>query len=228
MNIKRKQCKAEDCRGYVWARGYCRMHDAVANPHKYRINKTAKKAVKKGAVKKGKKKLITISKLDAFVWEITSLAYRLQDADEMGKVKCATCNKHLFYYGTGECQMGHFVSRRKKSTKFLRKNQLSQCSGCNGPGNGQQYLMGKQLDLRFGEGTADKMLQTSNTIVKASRDWYKDILVQNIKLLVDTAKKKSLYEWKDGLAKWKLVVIEKVMETYPIVGELELGKSRLP
>lgn len=154
-----------------------------------------------------KYKLIPLKILDNFVWKITSLAFRIDDADENGFVKCCTCRNKMFYYKS-DAQMGHFVSRGKKWVKFERRNLSTQDSKCNIQNNGEQYKMGKFLDMKYGEGTADEIMQMGNKNGKFTRFDYKEYLIKNAKVLIEQSRKKGLWDWKRGLKKYELDILK--------------------
>ena len=71
--------------------------------------------------------------------------------------------------GIGECiscgvkkpwkqlQNGHFISRGASTLRYDEENCNSQCVGCNMFKQGNQYAYAKALDIKYGEGTADKL-----------------------------------------------------------------------
>jgi len=71
--------------------------------------------------------------------------------------------------GVGECiscgvkkpwkqlQNGHFVSRSSSTLRFDEENCNAQCVGCNMFKQGNQFAYGKALDLKYGDGTAEKL-----------------------------------------------------------------------
>jgi hypothetical protein len=70
-------------------------------------------------------------------------------------VECITCGieKPL-----KEMQAGHFVSRRVNELRFEEMNVNAQCIGCNMFKQGEQYLYSKNLDAKYGDGTADALM----------------------------------------------------------------------
>ena len=70
-------------------------------------------------------------------------------------VECITCGieKPL-----KEMQAGHFVSRRVNELRFDEMNVNAQCIGCNMFKQGEQYLYSKNLDAKYGDGTADALM----------------------------------------------------------------------
>ena len=105
-----------------------------------------------------------VEKLD----RIYSEYVRLFNTDENGYGNCVTCNTRKFYK---DADCGHFITRVKKSTRWLHQpplvNASLQCKQCNMNG-GEQYLDGQMLDAIYGEGTADEVLRLSNISVKYS------------------------------------------------------------
>lgn len=116
---------------------------------------------------KTKIKKVSLTKLEDKLWKVFSEFIRRRDSDENGIGKCVTCGyREEWKY----MDAGHFISRKHKSTKFDEMNNNIQCKGCNGPGGaGRQYEHGKYIDLKYGEGTADNILQKSRMICKRDR-----------------------------------------------------------
>jgi hypothetical protein len=68
---------------------------------------------------------------------------------------CITCDK---WFPFNTIQAGHFQSRRFNITRFDEQNVNAQCKGCNIFRYGEQYKYAKALDIKYGEGTADKLV----------------------------------------------------------------------
>jgi len=83
---------------------------------------------------------------------------RRVDADGNGYVKCFTCGIEKHWK---EVDAGHFRSRKRLSTRWDEKNVQPQCKKCNGFNAGEQYIFGKNLDVKYGEGTADDITAKS-------------------------------------------------------------------
>ena len=81
-------------------------------------------------------------------------------------VKCFTCEKVSHYRKNMQC--GHFQSRAKYSTRWDPTNCEVQCYGCNVMQQGKQYQFGLNLDKKYGDGTAQKLLIKSQKTVKFS------------------------------------------------------------
>lgn len=94
---------------------------------------------------------------------------RLRDADSSGMVRCITCEKIVAW---NDCDAGHFIDRSHKATRYDERNVNAQCKTCNRFQSGRQYEHGKAIDLKYGDGTADELLQLSRQIIKANKDFY--------------------------------------------------------
>ena len=106
------------------------------------------------------------SKAQAKADKYFSLFIRLKNADKNGNCKCATCGK-LYHWKNIDC--GHFMTRDQQATRYEEKNVAPQCASCNRFKGGRQVEMGKYLDLKHGEGTADEMLFKSKMYCKRDR-----------------------------------------------------------
>lgn len=56
-----------------------------------------------------------------------------------------------------QMQCGHFVSRSCNLLRFSELNTNSQCVKCNMFHSGEQYEYARQLDLKYGNGTAEEL-----------------------------------------------------------------------
>jgi len=92
-----------------------------------------------------------------------SLFIRLRMAASDGVVICVTCGKEL-HYKNAHC--GHFRTRDKKILRYNEKNCNVQCPYCNTFKHGEQYLHGQYIDSIYGEGTADYLTATEQTVCK--------------------------------------------------------------
>jgi hypothetical protein len=126
-----------------------------------------------------KEKKLSYSKLDEKLWKVFSEWIRRRYADENGIVKCFTCPKQGHWK---ELQAGHFISRKHKATKYHEIGVQVQCVSCNIFGQGMQFVFGRNLDLKFGEGTAEKIEQESRMICK------RDVI--DLKQMIDYYKQK--------------------------------------
>ena len=88
---------------------------------------------------------------------------RRRYTNDNGLTECYTCGKKEHWK---ELQCGHFMSRKHYSTRWSETNCQVQCAGCNVFRYGEQYKFGRNLDIEFGNGTADELHQLSRQIVK--------------------------------------------------------------
>lgn len=79
---------------------------------------------------------------------------RQRDADRYGLAPCITCGVRKPWK---EQQCGHFVSRRVNALRFDEQNTNAQCYSCNVMRYGEQYKYAKELDLKYGTGTAERL-----------------------------------------------------------------------
>ena len=114
-----------------------------------------------------KSKKPTVTKLKKKLDTIFSKYVRLSHADISGFVKCFTCDVKKYWEKDG-MQAGHFISRKHTITRWDLKNVMPQCYSCNCHFYGRQYIFGKNLDKKFGSGTAESLLQKSRQMQKNS------------------------------------------------------------
>ena len=110
------------------------------------------------AKKAGQSKRPTVSKLKARADAEFSKYVRYRDASyKRGDwyANCVTCGVEK---PVKQLQAGHFVSRRVNALRFEETNVHAQCTGCNMFKHGEQYLYAKEIDLRYGDGTADALM----------------------------------------------------------------------
>ena len=74
-----------------------------------------------------------------------------------------------------ECDAGHFASRGRLWTRYNEKNIHAQCRYCNRFCGGQQYKYGREIDTRYGRGTADVLMGT-RTGYKISKSEYMEMI----------------------------------------------------
>lgn len=86
---------------------------------------------------------------------------------------CFTCGKQDHWK---KLQNGHFQSRRFYSTRWNEQNCQVQCSGCNVFKYGEQFIFGKKLDEKYGEGTAEELYLKAKKTVKLSNDELIDLI----------------------------------------------------
>lgn len=116
--------------------------------------------------KKGKKKKKT-KKKNARYWRKKAKAafqkyVRIRDANDDGICSCVTCGKQIVY--NKNCDGGHYRSAKFNSTCFDERNCHAQCKSCNMSRMDmietlQEYE--RQIDKRYGKGTAKQLRDTS-------------------------------------------------------------------
>ena len=114
----------------------------------------------------------SISKLKKELDKWFSLYVRLREATDEGMVQCFTCGK-VAHYKVG-MQCGHFQSRSNLKTRFDEENCQVQCVGCNMFKQGEQYRFALQLDGKYGEGTAEKLMYLSHQGIRFIRGDYEE------------------------------------------------------
>lgn len=92
-----------------------------------------------------------IHKLD----KIFSEFIRLRDANPQGLCFCITCNRP-FHWRDGDA--GHYVQRDRLATRFDERNVNAQCKYCNRFRSGEQYLHGVNIDKKYYEGCAERLM----------------------------------------------------------------------
>lgn len=80
-----------------------------------------------------------------------------------GITECITCGVQK---PISQMQNGHFVTRSASAIRYDEFNCNSQCPGCNLFKQGEQYKYGKALDLKYGKGTADKLMARRHELKK--------------------------------------------------------------
>ena len=91
---------------------------------------------------------------------------RLRDSDSNGFCRCVTCDKAKHWK---EMDAGHFQSRRYLATRYDEHNCAAQCQNCNQWNSGEQYRFGKEIDLRYGEGTALEIENKARSLTKMTK-----------------------------------------------------------
>lgn len=120
--------------------------------------------IKKKNVSRGK----LVSKLDSI---FSQYIRRRKAVDDI--VECWTCGKVDFYK---KMQNGHFQSRTHYATRWNEINCQVQCVGCNMFKSGQQYIFGKNLDSKYGDGTAHELYMKAKMITKITTPEIKEMI----------------------------------------------------
>lgn len=120
----------------------------------------------------------SVSKLKKKADALFSHYVRLRDADRYGVGECITCGVRKPWQ---ELQAGHFIKRSVSLLRYDDENVNSQCYQCNVLKYGEQYRYAKELDLKYGDGTADRLHAQRNTTHKFT--------IVELKGLIEEAKK---------------------------------------
>ena len=96
---------------------------------------------------------------------------------------CFTCGKRDHWK---RLQNGHFQSRKYYSTRWDETNCQVQCAGCNVFKYGEQFLFGKNLDVKYGLGTSKDLYLKAKKTIKISTVELQD-MIKHYKDLVDNS-----------------------------------------
>lgn len=124
----------------------------------------------------------SISSLKKKADKYFSLYVRHRDSRN-GLVECITCGVEK---PINQMQAGHFVSRRVNKLRFDEENVNAQCTGCNMFKQGEQYLYSKVLDMKYGDGTAEKLMSQRHQTHKFTVDELERIIDES-KASIDEA-----------------------------------------
>tara|TARA_R110002020_G_scaffold232155_1_gene443655 strand:- start:491 stop:895 length:405 start_codon:yes stop_codon:yes gene_type:complete len=131
----------------------------------------------------------SISKLKKELDKWFSLYIRLRDADELGFTKCFTSGR---YYHYKNIHAGHFMSRKCLSTRWSELNVQAQSAADNLFAQGRQYQFGKELDAKYGEGTAEDLQIKSKQIQKFTRSDYEEKITYYKEAVKNLKKEKGI------------------------------------
>ncbi len=119
------------------------------------------------------------SGLAGILWYVMSRYVRQEEFKKYGGKCIDNCGVAIDNWWEADC--GHFRSAKSLATRFLRENLAIQRKHCNSPwgGNGRQYDFGKEIDRRYGEGTADRLTELSMQTTPAyPKSWYVDKIAE--------------------------------------------------
>lgn len=114
-----------------------------------------------------KPKLKPLNKLKKDADKYFSIYVRLRDSDQFGMSECITCGVKKHWK---ELQNGHFVSRRVMALRYDELNCHAQCYSCNVMRYGEQYQYAKNIDMKYGDGTARSLHDRRHDTHKFSRE----------------------------------------------------------
>ena len=134
-------------------------------------------------MRKSKTKKLAKAKADRYFSEYI----RMRDSNSNGLSQCITCGT---FKSWKDMDCGHFISRRFESVRYDEKNAHAQCKKCNRYENGNQFQHGVKIDEKYGEGTAEKLLQKSKMICKRKKFDY-EFIAKEYKDKIDNLKIKQ-------------------------------------
>lgn len=105
-----------------------------------------------------------------------SLYIRHRDSKEIlgeRKTQCITCG---VWKPVKEMQCGHFVSRVCSKLRYDEQNCNGQCFSCNVMKHGDLYQYAKQLDLKHGDGTADRLHNQRSEYFKLTEEFLQKVI----------------------------------------------------
>jgi len=110
---------------------------------------------------------VRYSGLAGVLWWVMSQYVRQTEFKEFGGECVDGCGRKVLDWREADC--GHFISATKLKTRFMRKNLGLQTKFCNSPfmGNDNTYGYGKMINKRYGEGTAEELIELSKETGKA-------------------------------------------------------------
>jgi len=118
----------------------------------------------------------TLSKMKAKADKEFSLYVRYRDGKQTNgswEAQCITCERWL---PLKQMHAGHFQSRRYSSTRYDKENVNAQCAGCNTFNQGEQYKYAKALEVKYGEGTAEKLAHRAQEFHKLTVNELQEII----------------------------------------------------
>lgn len=109
--------------------------------------------------------------LQGILWFLASKAVRSQEFAKYGGFCGDGCGGRVENWQDAHC--GHFESAGRAQTRFLRENLILQLPRCNtdqNNGRAIQYRIGKTINERYGEGTAERIQEKANTTGSLSEE----------------------------------------------------------
>lgn len=129
----------------------------------------ARKPIKRGgklklkAVKKTKKKRVSVSSLKKKAWAEFSVYVRTQGADTEGMNRCVTCQIKKHWQ---ELQAGHFLAGRLNSNLFDERGCHPQCYSCNVGKHGNGVMYYRFMQRAYGEQVIEELIQQNDKTKK--------------------------------------------------------------
>ena len=151
-------------------------------------------------IKSIKRKYRYKDKLKDKAWAILSDYVRVRDFAKYKR--CGSCPKIIMDWR--ELQGGHFVNAGVGGAElsFDEKNVNGQCGGCNmgGMDIGAQYA--KEIDRRWGKGTADELHQRRFKTTKADKVFFTKKILEIHKKFLSLREEYPDIEYPEYVDKW--------------------------
>jgi hypothetical protein len=93
---------------------------------------------------------------------------------------CITCGKKFPRGERVDCHAGHYIGRGNYSTRWDEENVNCQCRSCNLKQSNNDaeiwHEYEKQLELKYGRGTVERLIQKKHQIFKYNKGWMLDMI----------------------------------------------------
>ncbi len=122
-----------------------------------------------------KKKLKSISALEAKLDRVFSEWIRRKDADAGGTVKCVTCPRLLFWR---EAHAGHFIKRQHRSVRWDERNVAPQCPADNVYKGGCQDEFAAHIIREHGHAVFDELMARKHEVKKYTRADLEELILE--------------------------------------------------
>lgn len=110
--------------------------------------------------------------IQGILWFVCSKAVRMEEFAKYGGYCGDGCGGKVENWQDAHC--GHFESAGRAQTRFVRENLILQLPKCNtdqNNGRAIQYRIGKTINERYGEGTAEQVSELANTTGSLSEEY---------------------------------------------------------
>lgn len=110
--------------------------------------------------------------LQGVLWYFVSRTVRQEDFKAYGGLCVDGCGKKVNDWKEADC--GHFQTASRAGTRFMRENLALQTRECNTKqrhGDARHYSFGVEIDRRHGAGTANRIIEISETPTKLTDEW---------------------------------------------------------
>lgn len=120
--------------------------------------------------------------LQGILWFLMSQNIRREEFAKYGGRCVDGCGRAVSDWKSADC--GHFQTAARASTRFLRENLALQTRYCNTMqryGDANHYLFGKEIDARYGDGTAERIVESSRCSSVVSKEFLLEKIDEELK-----------------------------------------------